>query len=217
MNANREEVVFALALAELATESELTGKGQTSVNPKQALRRWMSARRRNVPTLPRRRYSRSFSTRYIRSHFTSVSQSSPSAPFSTNSCSRAGRLAFWLEPINTLTNGARATRSGWLTTIAGCGPASAKSHLPPDVDDEHFDDEEVVEEEPEEEHWDEEPDEELDEEEGEDGHAPVHPKKRHPRKDHDDEFEEEDIEYDDEEEDDDEEDEEEDDDDSHDR
>jgi len=96
-------------------------------------------------------------------------------------------------------------------------PASAKSHLPPDVDDEHFDDEEVVEEEPEEEHWDEEPDEELDEEEGEDGHAPVHPKKRHPRKDHDDEFEEEDIEYDDEEEDDDEEDEEEDDDDSHDR
>jgi hypothetical protein len=79
-----------------------------------------------VPTLPLRRYSRSFSTRYIRLHFTSVSPSRPSAPFSTTSFSCAGRLSFWLEPISTLTSGARATRSGWLTMIAGCGPTSAK-------------------------------------------------------------------------------------------
>jgi hypothetical protein len=49
------------------------------------------------------------------------------APFSTSSFSRAGRLAFWLDPISTLTSGARATRSGWLTMIAGCGPAWAKA------------------------------------------------------------------------------------------
>lgn len=78
-----------------------------SVNPKQALTRWTKARRRTVPTLPRRRYNLSFSTRYIRSHFTSVSQSRPSAPLSMTSFSRAGRLAFWLEPISTLTSGAR--------------------------------------------------------------------------------------------------------------
>jgi len=42
------------------------------------------------------------------------------------SFSRAGRLAFWLEPISTLTNGARATRSGWLTMTAGWGPANSK-------------------------------------------------------------------------------------------
>ncbi len=102
---------------------------QAKVNPKQALMRWTNARRRAVPTLPRRRYSRSFSTRYIRSQFTNVSKSRPSASLNTISFSRASRVARWLEPINTLTSGARATRSGWLTTTAGCGPASAKSQV----------------------------------------------------------------------------------------
>ena len=43
---------------------------QTSVNPRQALMRWTKARRRTAVTVPRCRYSRSFSTKYIRSHFT---------------------------------------------------------------------------------------------------------------------------------------------------
>jgi len=101
----------------------------TRVKPKQALRRRTKASRRAAPTLPRRPYNRSFSTRYIRSHFTNVSQSRPSALFSRTSLARGGRLARWLEPISTFTNGARATRSGWLTTTAGCAPASAKSQV----------------------------------------------------------------------------------------
>jgi hypothetical protein len=44
MNPNHEEALFQLALARLAV-------AQTSVNPKQALRRWTNARRRAVPTL----------------------------------------------------------------------------------------------------------------------------------------------------------------------
>ena len=62
-----------------------------------------------------------FLHQYIRSHFTSLSQSSPSAPFSIISFSRAWRAALWLEPISPFTKGAHATRSGWLMTTTGCG------------------------------------------------------------------------------------------------
>ena len=118
----REEVLFALALEKPAGIPGASRLVQTSVNPKHALMRWTNARRRAAPrgadTAPAP-IQPLLLHRYIRSHFTNVSQSRPSAPFSTTSFSRADRLTFWLEPINTLTSGARATRSGWLMMTAG--------------------------------------------------------------------------------------------------